>query len=384
MLFRLFVLEVLVYGFMASFVPFIFSLGLTRGYSEEMLSLAVALEMLGVMAGNVVWGRISDRKRTNRKTLIACCFFLMMFQAGTLASRSFVLFLACFFAAGFCYGAPGILIDSWVLRELRFDMDQYRTIRSGGAAGYAAGMLAGGRIVESVGFPAGLALSSGIALAAAAIAALTVESPFAVSNVSYAGKRQFKASHEYLVWLFLLVLGGLAVAPPNNMKIVLMERVGAEQSAQGMDGFLGCMAQAAMFLAGRYFRKCSPVIRMILVSLTVFAGISCYMTATTVYGVFAGSILISGIFSLVNPASREVVKQYVSQDSQTTAAGICDSCYSYASAMAAMMISGPVLARGGMDAVLSGCRLIALLTAVLCVFLAVPKRERKMNRAARK
>ena len=42
--------------------------------------MAAALEMMGIVIGNLLWGMAADRFRTNRKTLIAALVISVLMQ----------------------------------------------------------------------------------------------------------------------------------------------------------------------------------------------------------------------------------------------------------------------------------------------------------------
>ena len=235
---RFIVLVTLNYAWAAICPPYVVTYGLSRGYSQSQVSIGVSLEMLCLILGNVLWGRISDHFRTNKRIWMLCMTIAASDVFFLFTSRSYGGFLAGFCLLGTVNGATGILMDTWVLKQLGNDIAKYGRIRSFGAAGYAAAMLAAGFIIKTRGYFALAAVSLMIWAAAVGIALFLAEKPWETAEGTAgtplkrkAGEREISGRRElfrdflnrdYLLWLLLLFLAGMAIAPCNNLKIVIL------------------------------------------------------------------------------------------------------------------------------------------------------------------
>ncbi len=383
---RFIVLVTLNYAWAAVCPPYVVTYGLSHGYSQSQVSIGVSLEMFCLILGNVLWGRISDHFRTNKKIWMLCMTIAAADVFFLFTSRSYGGFLAGFCLLGTVNGATGILMDTWVLKQLGNDIAKYGRIRSFGAAGYAAAMLAAGFIIKTRGYFALAAVSLMIWAAAVGIALFLAEKPWETAEGTAgtplkrkAGEREISGRRElfrdflnrdYLLWLLLLFLAGMAIAPCNNLKIVILGKAGGDVSSQGLDGFLGCAVQFFLFFLVGKLGNLAPRRRMLIVTASISAGIVCYLTAASTLQVYLGTILIHGVYSIVNPATREIVTKTVPGRSHTTAIGIGDTCYSHFSNMLIMTVSGTVSERFGLNVMLSVCLCIALAAVALCAMTA--------------
>ena len=375
---RFTLLEFFFYTFMGAFTPYMIAMGISRGYSQTSVSIAVSFQMICVLAGNVFWGRIADRFRTNRITFIVALLLCGVFQILLYNSWTYLTFFLMYGIFGTCSGAVGVLLDTWFLKHISYDISIFRKVRSAGAAGYAVSTLLSGKLVDSFGYGYAAGMSTLMILITIALCygvrdAVSADAPKTERiQARSSGNRKmpgFLSQPMYLIWIVLLLLSGLATTPVGNMKIVILNGVGAGAGALGVDGFIGCCAQFVMFFLVSKLEKYSPIQRMMMVSACVMTGIILYVNASSVISVYIGSMLFYGIFSIINPCTREIVRDYVSAEDQTTATGIADACSNNVSTMIAMLYSGYISENFGVHTLLYFCLMIAAASAILCVMM---------------
>jgi len=393
---RFTLLQFFLYAYMGAFTPYMIALGLDRGLSQTMVSIAVSFQMICVLMGNVSWGRISDRQQTGRLPFIAALSLCGVFQILLFFSRNMSLFFLIYGLFGLFSGAVGVLLDSWFMRAATDEIAVYRKVRSAGAVGYAFAIAGSGKIVETNGFGYAIALSTVMIFITIALCftgreeagdhLLSVqksESPTLTRNRQKTGA-SFLRQPLFLVWIMLILLTGLATSPVGNLKVVILERLEAGTAELGLDGFIGCAAQFAMFFLVGKLEKHSPVKRMLIVSLCVMVGLALYINAGSVVMVYAASILFYAIFSIINPCTREIVKSVVPAEDQTTAIGIADAFSNNVSTMIAMLYSGAVSDRYGINTLLSICMTFSVITIFICFGLLLHRAAPKPRRSRRK
>ena len=140
-----------------------------------------------------------------------------------------------------------------------------------------------------------------------------------------------------------------------------------------------------MFFLVSKLEKYSPVKRMLVISVCVMTGLTLYIYAENVFMIYAAGMLFYGIFSIINPCTREIVKNVVSEEDQTTATGIADAVSNNVSTMVAMLYAGTVSDLYGITSLLTICMVFELVTMLVCIGLIispalsfVKKRKRKM------
>ena len=376
---RFTLLEFFFYTYMGAFTPYMISLGLDRGYSQTSVSLAVSFQMVCVLLGNTLWGRISDRFRTNKKTFIAAMACCIAFQSCFYFSPNFPLFFLMYGIFGTCSGAMGVLLDTWFLKCIHYDISTFRKVRSAGSLGYGVAILASGLLVERAGYGCVFYVSIVLLMLTIVLCRGVDEvrpERRNAQDLARGGRGMaFLGNHMYLIWVLLLLILGLATAPVGNLKIVILERLGSGADALGMDGFLGCLVQFIMFFAVSRLERFSPVGRMTIASLWALIGIVLYITASGPVMVYMGSMLLYGIFSIVNPCTREIVRDHVDVQDQTTAIGIADACSNNVSTMISMLYSGMISERFGMQTLLVVCFGMAVFTMGLCLMMVSARRR---------
>ncbi len=383
---RFTLLQLFLYAFMGAFTPYMIAMGLDRGFSQTSVSIAVSFQMICVLLSNVFWGRLADWLQSSKKIFILTIAMCGVIQILLYFSRGFGSFFCIYGLFGFMNGAVGVLLDSWLLRTISYDIAVFRKIRSAGSLGYAATIAISGRLVESVGYGSA-ALLSGV------LVAVTIALCFGTGEVRMpetakkdcGGKgMDFLKSPVYVTWLILLLLIGIATSPVGNMKIVILERVGAGASELGIDGLIGCAAQFVMFFLVSRLEKYSPVIRMMFICLCVMLGLALYIAAGNVVMVYAASMLFYAIFSIINPSTREIVRDHVPLQHQTAATGIADAFSNNVSTMVAMLYSGAVSDRYGINMLLTVCMYFALLTMLICFGLLIRNSGMRAGRRGRR
>ena len=365
---RFIFLQFFLYAYMGAFTPYMIAMGLDRGFSQTLVSVAVSFQMMCVLLGNVFWGRVSDRLRTSRKTFMVTMVLCGLFQVLLYYSKGSLFFLV-YVLFGLVSGAVGVLLDTWLLRTISYDIALFRKVRSAGAIGYAVTIAGSGRAVETYGYGSALLLSSLMVLVTLVLClGLGEAEPSGSAGAGRsAEKGSFLKEPVYLIWLVLLMLTGLATSPVGNMKIVILNRIGAGAAELGTDGLIGCIAQFAMFFLVSKLEKYSPVKRMLVISVCVMTGLTMYIYAEKVFMIYAAGMLFYGIFSIINPCTREIVKNVVSEKDQATATGIADAVSNNVSTMVAMLYAGTVSDLYGIKCLLAICMVFEIVTVLICI-----------------
>ena len=206
---------------------------LANGMSNTVLSLILSIYLMAAFAGSFFWGSLSDRLRTNKKTMliqVAVCLAAgqLIYQFAHVTWLVAVLYPVL----GFATVPVGSNLDSWILKSFPEEPNYYGISRGVAAFGYAVIVLIMGQLVANVGYhvmPIGLAISAGATIL---ITALLPDSPqietsgnFRFSIKDVGGLFKNKTYVKILVLLFTI---GLAIVPISNMKIVLYQSVGGD------------------------------------------------------------------------------------------------------------------------------------------------------------
>lgn len=157
---------------------------------------------------------------------------------------------------------------------------------------------------------------------------------------------------QYRALLVVLFLLGLAVAPFNNLKIMLLQAVGGDVGDQGIDSFIGCVAQFLMFCFPQIVSMFSEYGKLVVSASLACIGSIIFLAAKVPLVVFAGTFLTLGLYGIANSSSRFIVGKYLDSSLHTKAIGMGDACYNNISAMFAMLYAGRLSEAFGARAVI--------------------------------
>ncbi|MCR5468704.1 MAG: MFS transporter [Lachnospiraceae bacterium] len=382
------IVQGLMYACMGSFGGFIVALGLAKGYSQSSVSLALSLNMICTIAGNLFFGSLADRFDKNKQIFVFCMALSAVAQAGMVMSSFFPVYVLFYAMLGFFMGPVGALLDTWVLRGINFDIKTYGRIRSMGALGYGVMMLVAGILVNRYGYFTAMVVSDTLCITDLLFAAFLVKNitraelfladpsrkPETVSTASKHSNpiKELTKSGAYIGWVIMIFLIGLSMAPINSMKIVIMESVGGDVSSLGIDGFLGCSVQFVLLCASGLIAGISTKKREVIIAAMTGVSVVLCMFANSTIMVYGASIILYGLFSFVNPTTREIVKDNISYEHQTVAIGIADLSYGNISTVVAMLYAGTVSERFGLHTMIMMC-FITVLVPIALALLSVLK-----------
>jgi len=344
---RFAVLEAIYWSIFASYASYMTSFGLARGYAQSIVSIMVAVYMVCAFAGQFVWGSASDKLRTNRKVFLLGISIGAVIQLGMYYIEQPVIFGVLYGCLGFVLGPMGSILETWLLKSIRYDVSLYGKSRSMGSAGYAICILIMGKMITKYGFWLMPVVSSIFILATFLIAFITPDaSREGLGNESSGGSISLKdimsimKIPDYLLVLIMLFSIGLCIAPVNNLKIMVLQSVGGDVATQGVDSFFGCVAQFTMFFISGSLTRIPPRARLLLGSVIVFMALGINYMATAPWMVICGTVMLFGSYSMLVPAAREIVMKVVQYEYQTTANGLVDAVYGSLAGTIALLFAG--------------------------------------------
>lgn len=251
-------LEISYWCFHASFIAFASAYLLECGISNTIISLLLAVYLLTSFIGSFFWGKLCDKFHTNKLFFIigmVCNGLLMYFIF--FYGKHISLIAIAYPLLGFVSQPLSTNMDAWVLACCNQNQEIYGKIRSTPSFMYAFVAAVLGQLISDYGYYIML-IGGTFFLLLGIITAYVLPDvpPFTAKELpKKITKSDFKlllANPSYRNLLILLFLIGLAIAPLNNLKIIILENVGGSVSDIGIDSFIGAMAQVPLIaLAGR-------------------------------------------------------------------------------------------------------------------------------------
>ena len=373
------ILQAAYWSFFASLPGYITAYMLERGMSAGTLGILLAVNMGLSFAGSLFWGRWVDRRQGHKRFFLlgtACALALgtlLFFFAGNPA----VLFVL-YPLFGFMMGPIATTLDSWVIAATR-QVEAGAKSRTFGTLGYAFTMLGAGQLITRVGYWVMPLLAVGFIVAAFTVALTQpkAQADFTVrtENEEKASPKELVQSRRYLLLVAVVFFTGMAIAPINNMKVLVFESVGGDVSFLGWDSFIGCLIQSPFLIFSGKLRRLKAETRLSLGALCALGYALLVFLARSPAMVIAGTILTNISFGLLFPTMREITEESVRPALRTTAHSVIDVAYGSVSGMIASAWGGAVMQTAGagvMSAVCMGLEGIALL---FCGLLSLRKKE---------
>ena len=332
------VLESAFWGYHACFLGYASAYIISRGVSSTVMSLLLSGFLLCAFGGSMVFGRICDQKQTNKRVLIPCmalCYVLML--AIYFFAESVPVLALCYPLMGLFFQSQGANVDAWVLNACHHDQKTFGVIRSMPSLFYALISVVMGALISRFGYFMMLLGATIFMALLLASACLLRDAPAIVMperrGMGAADVRRLFKSEPYRHLVTLLLLVGVAIAPINNLKIVVLENEGGNVSHIGVDCFVSALTQVRF--------ASSPMM------------------------VFAGSFFYNVGFGILLVTMREVTETYVDKDLRNLGHNLSDAVFNSFSGVISLLYAGAVADRFGVNAMLTLCVIIAVIPAAL-------------------
>ena len=363
------VLESAFWGYHACFLGYASAYIISRGTSSTVMSLLLSGFLLSAFAGSMVFGRICDEKQTNKRVLIPCmvmCYVLML--AIYFFAHSVPVLALCYPLMGLFFQSQGANVDAWVLSSCQHDQKTFGVIRSMPSLFYALISVTMGALISRFGYfmmLLGATLFMVLLLASACLLKDAHAVAMPRKRMDGADVRRLFKSEPYRHLVMLLLLIGLAIAPINNLKIVVLENVGGNVAHIGVDCFVSALTQVPFIAMAGMITAIALRKRFMAMALLPLLMILLVRFASSPLMVFAGSFFYNTGFGILLVTMREVTETYVDKDLRNLGHNLSDAVFNSFSGVISLLYAGAVADRFGVNAMLTLCVIIAVIPAVL-------------------
>ena len=355
----------------ASFTAYITAFALERGMRPGQASVMIAFFLLSSFTGQILWGYICDRIRSDKKIFLFCGITAAVLYAFVYAVPDNTVFSILYVLTGLFLFPMGSILDSWMLKNTDFDKKLYGRAKAYDSISYGLWMPVVGFLIREKGFislPVCAILMAGITL----LIAVGIPDSHAIGKTERVTVRiAVKALNDNRLRILILVsfLLGLAFAPLNNLKILLIQRLGGTVSVLGIDAFVSCTVQFVCFLLVSRLSMIAVHKRLLFSAAVYLASTTVFILAPHYTLIMAGSTLCSVAYTFLILATREYIEKLVDISLQTTVNSLFDSAYRSFAGVVGLLYSGYVMDRAGIQLVTmlsGGYVMLTLVILVVC------------------
>ncbi len=313
-----------------SFTSFAVAYMNNKGIFASEIGVLLAAYTLCAMLGQLFWGYLSDKFKTNRNIFIITNFLML------------VLYFAVYFSIGNLFGALayGLLgfiqtpiicnIDTWILKYYSKTPEEYGPIRSWASFVFAFFMLFYGNILYNKGFYVMLIFSSVFILLSISIAFITPDAPEIKTSESKnilikGGIKNLFNEKLFLFLLLILFLLGFASTPVMQMLPLILNNIDGNVVHQGYGMFASSIAQVPFMM---FSRKLSifPAYKRLFISSSLYLFSILFMAFARSPNLIIIMCAVNGAgFGIQLPAMRQLVFENSRNEYHNLAQGISDS-----------------------------------------------------------
>ena len=337
-------LDFLFWAYFAAFIGYISTYMLACGMKSSVLSIVLACYMGCCFAGAFFWGGQCDKRRTNKKV------FLFEFTAAVIlalvvyfmADKNIWVSAVIYPVFGFFMAPLGSNLDSWMLRSFDRSASVYGRARAIGSLGYAVVMLICGQLINRIGYVvipvSSIIVASGVII----LAFLMKEKEYGAVQASGEKVRtgDLLKIRPYIFMIAVVFLTGLAAAPINNLKIIILQSVGGDVSLLGVDAFMGVCVQAVFLFISGSLRRIPRNFRLLLSTSFCLAMLALTNFAVTPFMIILGTIANNISYGILIPTMREITESSVTGALKNRAHSLSDAMFGSFAGVIALTYSG--------------------------------------------
>ncbi len=357
-------LEISYWCFHASFICYASAFFLDNGIGNTAVSLLLAGYMLCSFIGSIVWGSVCDALGTNKKvfllglTVSAALIGIIYAFGGNLALMAVVYPLL-----GFFFVPQAANSEAWLLSACHHDQKTYGLIRSTPSMAYAVWAAVIGRLIDVKGYVVMPIGAAAFFIAVIAAALVLPDAAPAKSNAQTKLTREdlfaLLSNKAYRRLIVLLFLVGLAIAPINNLKIVVLESVGGTVTHVGLDSFASALTQVPFIMLAGWLSRIPLRTRYTVMTAMPLMMILLCLFAVSPAMVIMGSVVYNVAYGVLLPTMREVTEKNVQENLRNLGHSLSDAVFTSFSGVVSLMYAGAIVDGLGVKAMMIISVLIA-------------------------
>ena len=259
----------------AVFGPFITVYLEEKGLSAEQIGVITGINSFVIILSQPLWGIVSDRMRSTRKTLVLCVLFQAVFAMSLLLASDMFLIAAAFIIYTSFSSSEGPLMDTWALTSIKSagDPNGMGPVKMWGCIGVSLSSVVSGMFISRYSTSAVIPIFSGMLLILSIVLLLvkTEGAPAKASSLRDMQLGRVLRDKRFLVFLTYTFFMQLAHRGNYTFYPLLIKRLGGDNALVGYASALMFVSEAViMFLSKKMLKKVKPEV-LVMASSFAFA-----------------------------------------------------------------------------------------------------------------
>ena len=311
------------YAAMASLFPFLALHYEQIGLDKQQIGLLASIPPILVLLGGSLWGAAADATRKHKLTLAVAIVGAILFSR-LLSTTVHFLWLIPVVLAFALFQSPIVpLADNSVMEILGERKDRYGKIRLWGAVGWGAAAPLIGRIVEQFGLGWSF---HGYALLMFCCLLVTLRLPVAHASIGSpfrSGLKTLLADRRWLLFLFLVLAGGVGMSFAHHFLFLFMDDLGASRSLMGWSLTVATGSEMIVFFfPDRWLRRWGVRPLLVVAMLSATLRLLAYSFADASWQILIIQLLHGPSFALMWTAGVSYVSRLAPPGLGATAQGL--------------------------------------------------------------
>jgi PPP family 3-phenylpropionic acid transporter len=361
------------FGALSFLMPFLALYYQSAGYSGSQIGLLTGIAPLITLVGGPFWTGIADSTRRHKTIITAAIAAAIGLALLVPLVNSFTILFGLVVLFSFFSSPIVSLADSATMFMLGEEKHRYGQIRLWGSVGWGLVALLAGNIIEQFGLDwpfYGYAIGMGGAL----LVAISLHFPLEKTAASFKkGISTLLSSKNWMLFLLMVLLGGIGMATVNSYLFVYMGNLGLNNTLMGLALTISTLSEIpVMFFASRFLKRFNPR-DLLLVSLIIIGGrLLLYAISTQAWQILLIQLIHGFTFPLIWMAGVSYADKVAPPGLSATAQGMFGSTLMGVGAALGGLLGGLLLQYfnpAGMYLITG----ITLLVGALLFFLTRPK-----------
>ena len=329
----------------AVFGPFITLYLQEKGLSPEQIGLVTGINSLAIIVTQPLWGIISDKIRSIKKTLILCLVCQAVFAVSLLFAGNLFLIAVAFGIYSSFSSSEGPLMDTWTLTSLKRagDPDGMGRIKMWGCIGFSLSSILSGIFISRY------STSSIIPFFAALLLLLALVLHFIKTEPASAGSVRLKdmqlhrilKDKAFIIFLVYVFFMQLAHRGSYTFYSLLIKQLGGTDDLVGYASALMFVSEAViMFLSKKMLKGGRPERLVVLSSFAFMLWHLLLSLSTRPFHVVLSCLMDGPSFALFTIGCLYYMDKLAPPDIRTTYQTVAYAVYFGLSGIVGNMLSG--------------------------------------------